>query len=104
MRVCAESGCPELLPKGRTRCATHARALDHARGSRQARGYDKTHDQLRQNWSPKVMTGAVRCWRCGKPLDPNEPWDLGHDDLDRSIYKGPEHVACNRAVNASDRP
>ena len=42
------------------------------------------------------------CWRCaerGKPheVDPSA-YDLGHDDLDRSVYRGPECVAGNRAT------
>ena len=28
-------------------------------------------------------------------------WDLGHDDYDRSIYRGPEHARCNRSAAAS---
>jgi hypothetical protein len=29
----------------------------------------------------------------------DEPWDLGHDDHDRSITRGPEHRdRCNRAA------
>jgi hypothetical protein len=28
-------------------------------------------------------------------------WDLGHDDFDRTIYRGPEHQRCNRSSAAS---
>jgi hypothetical protein len=31
------------------------------------------------------------CWRCGGWVNPSIPWHLGHDDVDRSIYRGPEH-------------
>lgn len=37
MKFCDEPGCSALVARGR--CATHARAVDRARGSRQARGY-----------------------------------------------------------------
>jgi hypothetical protein len=39
----------------------------------------------------------VRCARRGELIEPGEKWDLGHDDLDPTLYSGPEHVRCNRA-------
>lgn len=94
MRVCNEPGCPELTTT--PRCHTHTRQRDQQQGTRQQRGYDKAHDKLRKTWAPKVAGGKVNCWRCGQRISPLEPWDLGHDDLDRGTYRGPEHRACNR--------
>lgn len=101
MRVCIEDGCPELTTK--TRCADHARAKDKARGTREQRGYAHAHRQLRAEWQQRMDAGeSVTCWRCaakGEPhhVDPSN-WDLGHDDTDRSIYRGPECTAGNRAT------
>lgn len=70
------------------------------------RGYDYRHRQLRERMRPTVEAGGVTCWRCianGLPPDqalilPGTPWDVGHDDDDRTRYRGPEHRACNRAT------
>jgi hypothetical protein len=47
-----------------------------------------------------VAAGLVDCWRCGERILPGAKWDLGHDDLDRSITRGPEHRLCNRRTQA----
>lgn len=96
---CAEAGCPTPVPHGTSRCPTHTRDRDRARGSRQARGYNSDHDRTRRALAPLVATGRATCWRCGLPIHPGEPWDLGHDDHDRSITRGPEHAStCNRSA------
>lgn len=68
-------------------------------GSRQARGYGWQHDQERKRWRPKVDAGLVNCARCGQPIEPGRPWDLGHTD-DRTAWTGPEHATCNRRAGA----
>lgn len=92
-KVCSQPGCPELTSGGR--CVAHTREADKARGTRQQRGYDRNHDQLRAHLAPHVAAGQAHCWRCHKPITPDEPWHLGHDDHDRRQHRGPEHVQCN---------
>jgi hypothetical protein len=62
------------------------------------RGYGHRHADHPSLTQLPVARGDVRCARCGELIDPNELWDLGHDDLDRTKYNGPEHRRCNRAV------
>jgi hypothetical protein len=64
------------------------------------RGYGTDHRALREQWVPLVEAGQVICWRCGELIGADEPFDLGHDDSDRTKWRSPEHVACNRAVNS----
>lgn len=98
-RVCLESGCPLLIDAGEGRCTKHKRVRDKARGTRQDRGYDAVHDRLRAVWQRKLDAGhMVTCWRCNKPIDPND-WTLGHCDIDRSIYHGPECPPCDYATS-----
>lgn len=100
LRACAQPGCPALVRSGR--CAKHRKTHERERGSRQARGYDATHDRLRADYQRQMDRGKVFvCWRpnCDEVIDP-EHWHLGHDPYDRSIYRGPECPPCN----LSDRP
>lgn len=95
-RVCSVPGCPTIHDGTTSRCDTHAAQHERARGTRQQRGYGSAHDKLRAEWAPKVATGTVPCWRCGQLISSHTPWDLGHDDKDRTRYRGPEHPRCNR--------
>lgn len=63
-----------------------------------SRGYGHNHQLERERWRPHVEAGNVDCWRCTHRIQPDQPWDLGHDDTDRTKYRGPEHVACNRGT------
>lgn len=64
------------------------------------RGYGPEHHRLRRQWAKRVARGGVTCWRCGAPILPGQLWDLGHDDNDRTRYRGPEHRKANRAAGA----
>lgn len=79
-------------------------------GSTTARGYGAPHQQERARVKRDLVDkGLAYCWRCGGWIDPAMPWDLGHDDHDRSVYRGPEHrgLECpkggNRATQRRDR-
>lgn len=85
--------CGVLTPA--TRCPTHQRPTTAQRG------YGYRHQAERDKWKPTVEQGNVECWRCGQLIDPQAPWDLGHDDRDRTLHRGPEHLHCNRATNRS---
>lgn len=64
------------------------------------RGYGADHQTERRRWEPIVRAGRASCWRCGRRIHPAAPWDLGHDDHDRTRYRGPEHRRCNRSAGA----
>lgn len=77
--------------------------------TRQQRGYDAAYDAERRAWQRRLDAGeVVLCWRCLEEqsvetvIDPRE-WDLGHDDLDRTVIRGPECRGPNRATS-SRRP
>ena len=112
-RRCAGPGCTVTFVAH----APHAKFCSnvcHERARRRAnpelRGYDSEHRRLRKSWEPRVAGGRVRCARgadcecaevvagvrVGGLIRPGDLWDLGHDDLDRSRYVGPEHARCNR--------
>lgn len=95
-RICAKPGCP-YAASGRY-CPAHNRECEQQRGSREARGYDHAHRELRKAFIPEHTAGALICWRCREIIPSNEPFDLGHDDVDRTMYRGAEHRRCNRSA------
>jgi hypothetical protein len=60
--------------------------------------YGGAHQAIRRALAPYVP--GSRCWRCGLPILPGQPWDLGHDDDNPAVYRGPEHARCSRAAGA----
>jgi hypothetical protein len=71
-------------------------------GTTGQRGYGLAHKAERKRWEPKVDAGLVDCRRCGQPLEPGRPWDLGHPDADCPKPKGPEHMVCNRSAGGKN--
>lgn len=88
--------CREVVAEARAK----AWARQAHERSTTERGYGAEHQRLRRVWLARVGTGLVRCARCRRFIEPGSPWDLGHDDSDRSRWTGPEHRACNRATAA----
>ena len=87
--------CPVILTNGERYCPKHARDYEHKRGTRQARGYDATHDRTRAVWQGRIDRGeTVRCVSCGSRLH-GRTWDLGHSE-DRTRHIGPQCEPCNR--------
>ncbi|BBC53952.1 putative HNH endonuclease [Mycobacterium phage HC] len=72
-------------------------------GSTSARGYGWKHQALRAQVKPYVEAGHVDCWRCGERIQPGQQWDLGHDDDDRSRYRGPEHALAKDCAAGGNR-
>ena len=64
------------------------------------RGYGWEHQVLRRKVARIVNEGRAHCSRCGRPILPGSPWDLDHDDRDRSRYRGPSHRLCNQRARA----
>jgi hypothetical protein len=64
------------------------------------RGYGREHQRLRREVGRVVASGQARCAICGKPIAPGARFDLDHTP-DRSAYRGPAHVSCNRSDGAS---
>ncbi|MDQ4027439.1 MAG: hypothetical protein M3214_05225 [Actinomycetota bacterium] len=75
-----------------------AASLDRDRVAKLTRQDRSSPQRLRARWAQQAEAGIVNCARCGHAIAPGESWDLGHSDLDRSSYTGPEHRACNRAT------
>lgn len=64
-------------------------------GTTNERGYGARHQQKRAEYQRVVDAGAAECWRCHEAVMPGDEWHLGHDDNDRSKYRGVECVPCN---------
>lgn len=98
---CNARGCPAIITNGNTKCPQHQREADAARGTTTQRGYGHTHQAERARWATILRARPIPCARCGAPIRPGEPFDLGHTD-DRNGYIGPEHPECNRSAGGRE--
>lgn len=98
-RPCIEPGCPAYTE--RTRCVEHERQRDRRRGSRQQRGYDRTHDAARRSLAADL---PAECgYGCGTVLHPDDTWVAAHVvDGDPTAGWMVSCVRCNQ--RASRRP
>ena len=88
---CAEPGCAGTVPGAGAYCTAHQTERDKARGSTSSRGYGHAHRRRR------AAARADRCASCGKPISKARA-DLGHEDNDRTRYRGLECWDCNRGT------
>lgn len=59
------------------------------------------HVQARRIRAAANANPNTRCWRCGHPARPGDPWEAGHlRDGDPASPLLPEHRSCNRAAGA----
>lgn len=104
-RLCRYEGCdrPALGKRGPAVCSAHftRNMPKKPKASNIERGYGAEHVHLRRKYLDELnRVGQLHCWRCGGVILPDMPWHLGHDDWDRSKYRGPEHAKCNTAAAA----
>jgi hypothetical protein len=59
--------------------------------------YGYRHKQVRKRLAIEIARGGVNCSRCGLPIRPTDPFDLGHID-GTNEHSGPEHRKCNRGT------
>lgn len=96
-RPCLQCGTPTQ----RTRCpACEAQRQSQRNASRTYyRGdYQARAKQVRDQANAEPNT---RCWRCGQPARPGDPWQAGHlIDSDPNSGLAPEHARCNAQAGA----
>jgi hypothetical protein len=74
-------------------------------GTTAQRGYGNLHRRTRLAYLAHLRDNpGLPCWRCGQPMyyEDRANLDLGHDDNNRSVYRGLEHAGrCNRSAAAT---
>lgn len=72
-----------------------------AEQARTAQYASPEHRAMRKVLGELVAAGRGFCWRCGRHIPPGGRWHTGHDDYDRSRYRGVECPPCNLKTAAS---
>ena len=77
-------------------------AAEQARRAKYRGSQSREHRAARKHWTAVLAQGAVlACWRCGGAIHQGTRWVVGHDDIQVTLIRGPEHHACNsRAANS----
>jgi 5-methylcytosine-specific restriction protein A len=92
MKFCDEPGCGAIV--ARARCPAHARAVERARGSRQARGYGN-------RWARRAALFRVRYPLCGmRPGDQAPVMSKCFDEHRVTLGEQVDHVVPHRGNDA----
>lgn len=73
----------------------HRRPRTAAEQARRAQYASPEHRAAVAQVKQLVASGRAHCWRCGRHLPPGSTAHAGHDDHNRTIYRGPECPPCN---------
>lgn len=73
----------------------HRKANTAAEQARRAQYASREHRDAVKAVKAQVAAGNAHCWRCGRYLPPGSKVHAGHDDHDRTVYRGPECAPCN---------
>lgn len=92
-KPCNVPGCP-ILVTGKPRCPTHQREWEKRRGTKQERGYDAHHEQLKVQLTPGAY--GQLCPSCGLRMLPGQRLNLMHNAT-RTAYLGMGHARCNES-------
>lgn len=81
----------------------HRKNTTPAETARRAKYNSPQHRAARAAFTVLIATGRGICWRCQRPIPPGTPgraWNVGHDDDQVDLIRGPEHTRCNKSAAA----
>ncbi len=78
----------------------HRKANTPAEQERRAQYRSPEHRAKVKEYKALQAAGIASCWRCGQWLAPGMEMHAGHDDYDRTVYRGPECGTCSRNTAA----